>query len=187
MFVARMPPGSILDTVSMRRLLLTCLLTCILSKSSVKVHSNSILLSLQLPKEIFAEIIGELPLLDQASFRLVCTRWRDLHSAADFTHRVNFTSKAGWQDLAADLRRLCPQITIVVQLESRTELAEMLQCPHCDIISCYPQGSAIMSRWTLQTGLHIHNKFMRAQEEAEDLLCAFQQLQTQPGHQGAWS
>ncbi len=178
-----MQPGSLLDTVSTCRLLLTCLLLYA-DQHPAKVHGNSNLLSLQLPKEIVAKIIGELPLLDQASFRLVCTKWRDLHSAANFTHRVNFTTKTGWQDLAGELRRLCPQITIVVQLESRTELAKVLQCPHCDIISCYPQGSAIMSRWTLQTGTHIHDKYSRAQKEAEDLLCAFEQLQTQPGHQG---
>jgi len=142
------------------------------------------LLSLQLPKEIIAKIIGELPLLDQASFRLVCTQWRDLHPASNFTHRVNFTSKDGWQDLSADLRRLCPQITIVVQVESLTGLTALLQCPHCEIISCYPQSFTIMSRWALHTGTHVHDKYLRAQKEAEDLLCTFLDLQTQLGHQG---
>ncbi len=146
---------------------------------------NSVLLLLQLPKEINAKIIGELPLLDQASFRLVCTlHWRDLHLASSFTHRINFTSKDGWQDLAANLRRLCPQITIVVQVESLTGLAALLQCPHWDIISCYPQGSTLMRRWDLQTGTHVNDKYLRAQKEAEDLLSTFLQLQNQPGHQG---
>ncbi len=178
-----MQPGSLLDTVSTCRLLLTCV-RLYADQHQAKVHGNSILLSLQLPKEIVTKITGQLPLLDQASFRRVCTKWRDLHSAGNFTHRVSFTTKTGWQDLAGELRRLCPQITIVVQLESLTGLAEVLKCPHYDIISCYPQGSAIMSRWTLQTGTHIHDKYLRAQKEAEDLLCAFEQLQTQPGHQG---
>ena len=60
-----MQPGSLPNTVSICRLLQTCLLLYT-DQHPAKVHGNSDLLSLQLPKEIVAKIIGELPLLDQA-------------------------------------------------------------------------------------------------------------------------
>ena len=104
-----------------------------------------------------------------------CATWRDLRPARDFRHRVTFANLPGWEQYAAQLRRVCPQITVVVVSEGYSDLAQLLRSPECDIVTCFPQGSTIMRQWSLQTGTHIPDSTYRALTELQELAAIVEQ------------
>jgi hypothetical protein len=113
------------------------------------------------------KIVGELPVPEQAQFRLVCSSWHNACPAAALTHRL--THRPGWEIHAAAVRRYCPNIQIVVHLEGCNNVAQLLQHPHCDVVSCFPQGTTAFPRWALQPGIFQQDTYTRALQQAQQL------------------
>ena len=101
------------------------------------------------------QILSELSADDLAQVRLTSVTWRDFRPARDLSHRVTLAHLPGWEHHAAQLRRVCPQITVVIVSDGYLKLAQLLRSPECDIVSCFPQGSSIMMQWSMQTGTHM--------------------------------
>ncbi|DBB12179.1 TPA: hypothetical protein ACH3X3_006285 [Trebouxia sp. C0006] len=121
----------------------------------------------KLPAVLLMKIVGELPVPEQAQFRLVCSSWHNACPAAALTHRL--THRPGWEIHAAAVRRYCPNIQIVVHLEGCNNVAQLLQHPHCDVVSCFPQGTTAFPRWALQPGIFQQDTYTRALQQAQQL------------------
>jgi len=124
---------------------------------------------------VIEQILSELSADDLAQVRLTSVTWRDFRPARDLSHRVTLAHLPGWGQHAAQLRRVCPQITVVIVSDGYLKLAQLLRSPECDIVSCFPQGSSIMMQWSMQTGTHIPDSTHRALRELQDLAAIVEQ------------
>ena len=105
-----------------------------------------------------------------------------MRPARDFRHGVTLADLPGWKKYAAQLRTLCPQIT-VIQTDGDLHLARLLRNPECDIVSCFPQGASIMPQWTMQTEDFRSDTSSRPSRELEDVAAIVQQATPLAGSQ----
>ena len=92
---------------------------------------------LQLPELVLVTILGKLPILAQAAFRLTCTTWRNRLAAQDLCHTVSLSPCGDWESKAKHLKSLFPKITIQVQeaYSGIQKCLQLLNSPHCDVVS----------------------------------------------------
>jgi len=124
---------------------------------------------LQLPAVLLEKIVGELPVPEKAQFRLACSSWRNACPAHALAHRLTIAHRPGWELHAAAVRHYCPNIQIVVHLEGCNDVAQLLQHPHCDVVSCFPQGAAAFPQWALHPGIFQHDTYAGALQQAQQL------------------